>query len=90
MVHYGYELSEKLGTPVLYRIPTRLAHSRAGVVRKLVRPQNELTEPADAKSFVLLPANAKRLYRDLIDKQPAWYHHYRYCLQLLDGKLPRW
>ncbi len=27
---------------------------------------------ADAKSFVLLPANAKRLYRDLIDKQPAF------------------
>ena len=72
MVHYGYDLSEKLGTPVLYRIPTRLAHSRAGVVRKPVRPQNELTEPADAKSFVLLPANAKRLYRDLIDKQPAF------------------
>ena len=49
-----------------------MAHSRAGVVRKPVRPQNELTEPADAKSFVLLPANAKRLYRDLIDKQPAF------------------
>ena len=72
MVHFGFELSEKLGTPVLYRIPTRLAHSRAGVVRKPVRKQNELTEPADAKSFVLLPANAKRLYRDLIDKQPAF------------------
>ena len=54
MVHFGFDLSEKLGTPVLYRIPTRLAHSRAGVVRKPVRKQNELTEPADAKSFVLL------------------------------------
>ena len=72
MVHFGFELSETLGTPVLYRIPTRLAHSRAGVVRKPVRKQNELTEPADARSFVLLPANAKRLYRDLIDKQPAF------------------
>ncbi len=72
MVHYGYELSERLGTPVLYRVPTRLAHSRAGVVRKPVRKQNELTEPADAKSFVLLPANAKNLYRSLIDKQPEF------------------
>ena len=72
MVHYGFDLSEKLGTPVLYRIPTRLAHSRAGVELKPTRKQNELTEPADAKSFVLLPANAKRLYRELIDKQPAF------------------
>ncbi len=72
MVHYGFDLSEQLGTPVLYRIPTRLAHSRAGVELKPVRKQNELTEPADAKSFVLLPANAKRLYRELIDKQPKF------------------
>ncbi|MBP5412708.1 MAG: indolepyruvate ferredoxin oxidoreductase [Bacteroidales bacterium] len=72
MVFYGYELSEKLGTPVLYRIPTRLAHSRAGVVRKESRAQNPLSNPEDAKSFVLLPANAKRLYRNLIDKQPAF------------------
>ena len=70
MVHFGYELSETLGTPVLYRIPTRLAHSRSGIVRKPIRKQNEISEPADAKSFVLLPANAKRLYRTLIDKQP--------------------
>lgn len=72
MVHFGFELSETLGTPVLYRIPTRLAHSRAGVVRKAIRKQNEITEPADAKSFVLLPVNAKRLYRTLIDKQPLF------------------
>ncbi|MBR3945839.1 MAG: indolepyruvate ferredoxin oxidoreductase, partial [Bacteroidales bacterium] len=72
MVFFGYELSEKLGTPVLYRIPTRLAHSRAGVERRNPLPQNPLTEPADASSFVLLPANAKRLYRNLIDKQPLF------------------
>ena len=72
MVFYGYELSEKLGTPVLYRIPTRLAHSRAGVERKASRAQNQLSYPEDASSFVLLPANAKRLYRNLIDKQPAF------------------
>lgn len=72
MVFYGYELSEKLGTPILYRIPTRLAHSRAGVERRNPLPQNNLTEPADASSYVLLPANAKRLYRNLIDKQVAF------------------
>lgn len=72
MVFFGYELSEKLGTPVLYRIPTRLAHSRAGVERKPALPQNPISYPSDPKSFVLLPVNAKRLYRDLIDKQSAF------------------
>lgn len=72
MVFFGYELSEKLGTPILMRIPTRLAHSRAGVERKPSLPQNPISYPSDPKSFVLLPANAKRLYRELIDKQPTF------------------
>ena len=72
MVFFGYELSEKMGTPILMRIPTRLAHSRAGVERREPLPQNPLSSPSDPKSFVLLPVNAKRLYRDLIDKQPAF------------------
>ena len=72
MVFYGYKLSEKLGTPVLYRIPTRLAHSRAGVERRQPVGQNPVKYPDDASSFVLLPANAKRLYRNLIDKQPLF------------------
>ncbi len=74
-VFYGYELSEKLGTPILMRVPTRLAHSRAGVERKKSLPQNELSFPADSRSFVLLPAIAKRQYRSLIDKQPAFVQH---------------
>ena len=72
MVFFGYELSEKLGTPVLYRIPTRLAHSRAGVERREALPQKPISYPSDPKSFVLLPVNAKRLYRELIDKQPSF------------------
>ena len=69
MVFFGYEISEKMGTPVLMRIPTRLAHSRAGVARRENLPQNPITAPSDPSSFVLLPVNAKRLYRNLIDKQ---------------------
>ncbi|MBQ0016752.1 MAG: indolepyruvate ferredoxin oxidoreductase [Bacteroidales bacterium] len=72
MVFFGYELSEQLGTPVLMRIPTRLAHSRAGVERRPRREQNPISYPSDPKSFVLLPVNAKRLYRELIDKQPKF------------------
>jgi len=32
MVYHGFELSEKLGYPILLRVTTRMAHSRAGVV----------------------------------------------------------
>lgn len=69
MVHYGFDLSEKLGTPVLMRITTRLAHSRAGVMRKQVRPQNDIRLPGNHRQFILLPANARRQYKQLLAKQ---------------------
>jgi len=69
MVHYGFDMSEKLGVPVLMRITTRLAHSRAGVVRKPNRPQNEIHLPENHRQFILLPANARRQYKTLLHKQ---------------------
>ena len=69
MVHYGFEMSEKLGVPVLMRITTRLAHSRAGVVCKPPRQQNEIRLPANHRQFILLPANARRQYKELLAKQ---------------------
>ena len=72
MVHYGFEMSEQLGIPVLMRITTRLAHSRAGVVRKPTRAQNEIHLPKDPRQFILLPANARRQYKALLKKQPQF------------------
>lgn len=69
MVHYGFELSEKLQTPVLMRITTRLAHSRAGVHRKTEREQNELHLPSDLRQFVLLPSIARKRYKGLLENQ---------------------
>jgi indolepyruvate ferredoxin oxidoreductase alpha subunit len=69
MVHYGFDMSEKLGIPVLMRITTRLAHSRAGVKRKPARTQNEIRLPGDPRQFILLPANARRQYKTLLTKQ---------------------
>ena len=34
MMHYGFSLSEKYGTPVLFRITTRLAHSTLELQKK--------------------------------------------------------
>ena len=42
MVYNGFEFSEATGQPILMRVVTRLAHSRAGVERKQQKPQNEL------------------------------------------------
>lgn len=69
MVFYGFQLSEKLQTPVLIRITTRLAHSRAGVVRKQVLKQNEISLPSDPKQFILLPAIARGRYKGLLKNQ---------------------
>lgn len=66
MVHYGFELSEKYNVPVLFRITTRMAHSRAPVMRREPRKQNELKLPGDLRQFVLLPAIAKKRYRNLL------------------------
>ncbi len=69
MVHYGFDFSERNKIPVLMRITTRLAHSRAGVRRSDPRKQNELSMPSDLRQFVLLPAIAKKRYRNLLADQ---------------------
>jgi len=69
MVNYGYELSEKFNIPVLMRITTRLAHSRSGVTTGAKREQNKLKLPDNSKQFILLPAIARKQYKNLLEKQ---------------------
>lgn len=69
MVRYGFEYSERVKLPIMLRITTRLAHSRAGVALKEQLPQNELKLPEDPAQFVLLPAIARRSYKKLLAKQ---------------------
>ncbi len=71
MAYNGFELSEKLGYPILMRIVTRLAHSRSGVERRDTKPQNGNSVPEDPRQFVLLPAIARRRYQHLLDSQAA-------------------
>lgn len=67
---YAFDLSERLETPVLVRLTTRLSHSRADVdTCGTRRPQNNVRLPANPKRFVLLPAIAKRNYEALLEKQ---------------------
>lgn len=70
MMAYAFDLSETLRLPVLMRVVTRLAHSRAVVeVSEQPRPQNTLSDPADPTGWVLLPVRARRKYNELIAAQ---------------------
>ena len=69
MMPYAYALSEELKLPVLMRVVTRLAHSRAGVVVREPMVQNALHPETDRTHWVLLPANARRQYASLVGKQ---------------------
>lgn len=69
MVYRGFELSEDLHLPVMVRITTRLAHSRAGVTRRNKKPENPFRLPENRLQFMLLPAYARKSYKALLDKQ---------------------
>ncbi len=69
MTRYGFDLSEKLSLPVLVRIPTRLSHSRSVIELSESRQQNALNPSEDRGKWILLPANARRNYWQLLNKQ---------------------
>lgn len=70
MMPYAFSLSEELRLPVLMRVVTRLAHSRAGVEVTTPIPQNSLNPDSERTHWVLLPGNARRQYASLVAKQP--------------------
>lgn len=69
MAFFGFQLSEKYHVPVMIRLTTRLSHSRAGVVRKAVLAENPLKFPEDPNQFILLPAIARKKYKNLLFMQ---------------------
>ena len=71
MMETAFEYSEQQCLPVLMRVTTRMAHSRAVVmVKDEARPENEKNYNAAAANWVLLPANARRR-NDIVTKQQA-------------------
>lgn len=67
MASYGFELSEKLNIPILFRFVTRLSHSRAVVeVEESPAEENGVTYPENARQWVLMPAVSKVRNRQLI------------------------
>ena len=71
MMSTAYELSETVGLPVLMRVTTRMAHSRAVVeIADSPLPQKELNYNAKASNWVLLPAFARKRNDVVTGQQP--------------------
>jgi len=68
MTRQAFDLSEAVGLPVMIRLVTRLAHSRSSVEpRPPVQPQT--LPPGERSHWTLLPINARRRFRVVLDKQ---------------------
>lgn len=73
MVQEAFELSEKIHYPILLRVTTRMAHSRAVVETRENKPvQNTMKMPDNVKHFILLPAFAKVNYAELVAAQDSF------------------
>jgi len=67
MTRTAFDYSEEKAIPVIMRLTTRMAHSRAFVMPSdNIRVQNELHYPAHPKRWVTLPVNARVRNRELI------------------------
>ncbi|MFN3682953.1 MAG: thiamine pyrophosphate-dependent enzyme [Fimbriimonadaceae bacterium] len=70
----AFEISERFGLPVLIRLTTRLAHTRAAVAlrhdcgSRETPPPRSLPDPSD---WTLIPANARRRFQRLLSLQPS-------------------
>ncbi|RJP32542.1 MAG: indolepyruvate ferredoxin oxidoreductase [Phycisphaerales bacterium] len=90
MTREAFELSERFGVPVMVRLVTRLAHSRANVVTRPATEPKPLPRVTNAREWTLLPSNARPRYARLLDLQDSFADHARSSpynrLELRGGK----
>ena len=88
MMNYAYDLSESVHLPVLMRVTTRMAHSRAAIEVGEIKEENTLHFPENEREWVLLPVIARKRneivtgqQKDLRQKaEDSVYNHF------IDGK----
>ncbi|MCP5515037.1 MAG: indolepyruvate ferredoxin oxidoreductase [Spirochaetales bacterium] len=68
MTGEAFEVSEKYHVPVMIRLVTRLAHSRAVVVTGEEKEQNRMKKAEDKNTWMLLPALARKQWVTLLGK----------------------
>lgn len=69
MTREAFELSERFHIPVVIRLVTRLAHSRAVIRTRASDSEPPVGKVADPRSWILLPSIARRQWRALLDRQ---------------------
>ena len=69
MMAYAFDYSERYKVPVLMRMVTRMAHSRAVVRTGAVREPNAMSYPTNPGDWVLMPAVARKRNVHLIGMQ---------------------
>jgi indolepyruvate ferredoxin oxidoreductase alpha subunit len=65
----AFELSERFHVPVLLRLVTRLAHSRAVVETREGLAQRPLAKTQNPRGWTLLPSNARAQWHELLEAQ---------------------
>ncbi len=68
MTRAAFDVSENLGIPVMIRLVTRLSHSRSRIEPRQPRKENLLSYGV-GKDWTLLPGNARRRFKILVEKQ---------------------
>ena len=67
MTKAAFDLSERYRIPVLMRLTTRMAHSRAVVEVGEVRAENAPGYPEQPRQWVLMPGNSRVRYKTLLE-----------------------
>lgn len=67
ITRYAFDFSERYKIPVMMRVTTRLAHSRAVVNTSAQVAQNQMNMPSNLKQWVLMPGNARVRYNELLE-----------------------
>lgn len=75
MTREAFDLSERFNIPIMLRLVTRLAHSRAVVNVGGGLPQRPLSKAERRADWILLPSNARRRWRDLLARQSAFLEY---------------
>jgi indolepyruvate ferredoxin oxidoreductase alpha subunit len=65
----AFSVSERLNIPVMIRLVTRLAHSRAIVMLQNRQKEKQLDPHVDKKNWTTIPSYARKLYANLLAKQ---------------------
>ncbi len=69
MTREAFDLSERFALPVVMRLVTRLSHSRTQVEIGEQREQNPIRKAPQGDTWVLLPGNARRQWKNLVELQ---------------------